>query len=53
VAFWKSFTVIMPASSCAAFTTSSFSMRCWCNTRQHLFLGRIFTHRDETFLRAS
>ncbi len=32
VAFWKSFTVIMPRSSWSPLTTSTFSMRCLCNS---------------------
>ena len=32
VAFWKSFTVIMPRSSWSPFTTSTFSMRCLCSS---------------------
>ena len=39
VAFWKSFTVIMPRSSWSLFTTSTFSMRCLCNNSSTSSLG--------------
>jgi hypothetical protein len=32
-AFWMSLTVIMPRSSKASLTTSTFSIRCWCSRR--------------------
>jgi hypothetical protein len=39
VAFWKSFTVIMPRSSSLLFTTSTFSMRCLCSSNSTSSFG--------------
>ncbi len=39
VAFWKSFTVIMPFSTKSSSMTSTFSMRCLCSSVRTSSLG--------------
>ena len=51
VAFWKSFTVIMPTSSCVAVHHQHLLDAMLVQQRQHLFLRRVLAHRDQALLR--